>query len=168
MYETFIDDINHAALHCFLTVDDPSGRLIRWRWRLAEFDFQVKHKKEDANQRAEDLSRLLTNVETIYHDYYDDFTEFLQTYTLENNSEQTEFLDIAYNSLDMVYATQEVPNINDHVNNPIEPDELVSAQLHDQFCSEIRRIFNGLRCLPSRLTRTAYLFELQRQDRKYL
>lgn len=143
MYKKLIIRIEHADLHSFLTTDDQSRRIMRWRSRLAEFDFQVKHKKEDANQRAEDLSRLLTNVETIYHDYYDDFTEFLQTYTLENNSEQTEFLDIAYNSLDMVYATQEVPNINDHVNNPIEPDELVSAQLHDHFISEIPRCLNG-------------------------
>ena len=47
-----------------MEVTDPSGRLMRWRLRLSEFDFQVEYKKGKANTQADALSRLRTNGET--------------------------------------------------------------------------------------------------------
>lgn len=67
----------------------------------------------------------------------------------------------------MMYATHEGPNTNDHIYTLIEPDKLVSTQLDDDFCSEICRLLNG-GCFPSQLTRTTYVFESQRWDRKSL
>ena len=48
-----------------MNVKDPSGRLIRWRLRLSEFDFEIKYKKGNANSQADALSRLLTEGETV-------------------------------------------------------------------------------------------------------
>ena len=48
-----------------MNISDPSGRLIRWRLRLSEFDFEIKYKKGKANSQADALSRLLTEGETI-------------------------------------------------------------------------------------------------------
>lgn len=42
-----------------------------------------------------------------------------------------------------MYATEEIPHPNDPVLAPTEPDELVSAQLHDHLCLEICRLLNG-------------------------
>lgn len=131
MYETFIFHNDHSALHWLLTLDKPSGRLMRWLLCIAEFDFQLKYKRRSANQQADSLSRLATNAETIYYDDDDAIPALLLPNTIENNSEQKEFLNIAYNPLDKVYATHEVPNTTNHVFTLIEPKEHVSAQLHD-------------------------------------
>ena len=48
-----------------MNVTDPNGRLIRWRPRLSEFDFEIKYKKGKANSQADALSRLLTDGETV-------------------------------------------------------------------------------------------------------
>ena len=62
MYERFVVHTDNAALHWLLTIDDPSGRLMRWRLRLAEFDFEVRYKKGKANTQADALSRLDTDA----------------------------------------------------------------------------------------------------------
>ena len=56
MYQRFVVHTDHASLHWLLTIDDPSGRLMRWRLRLAEFDFEVKYKKGKENAQADALS----------------------------------------------------------------------------------------------------------------
>ena len=48
-----------------MNVTDPGGRLIRWRLRLSEFDFQIKYKKGNANSQTDAFSRLLTEGETV-------------------------------------------------------------------------------------------------------
>lgn len=94
-YETFIVHTERAALHWLLTIDDSSGRLMRWWLRLAKFNFQVKYKKGSSNQQADDLFRLHTNAETFYHDNNDAIPTSILTDTLYNNSEQRYFVNIA-------------------------------------------------------------------------
>lgn len=43
MYEIFVVRIDHAVMHCLLAMTEPSGRLIRWRLRLAQFEFEEKY-----------------------------------------------------------------------------------------------------------------------------
>ena len=76
MYEKFTVFTDHATLHWLLIIDDPSGRLIRWRLRLAEYDFQVKYKKGKINTQADAVPRLNTAAETIVHDDSDDIPVF--------------------------------------------------------------------------------------------
>lgn len=59
---------HHASLHWLLIISDPSGRLIRWRLRLAEFEFEVKYKKVRKNQQADALSSVIKNSETVRED----------------------------------------------------------------------------------------------------
>ncbi|CDF35613.1 unnamed protein product [Chondrus crispus] len=63
--EHFIVHTDHASLRSLMNVTDPSGRLIRWRLRLSEFDFEIKYKKGKANSQADALSRLQTAGETV-------------------------------------------------------------------------------------------------------
>lgn len=49
---------NHASLRWLPNVTDPSGRLIRWRLRLSELDFEVIYKKGRENTQADVLSHL--------------------------------------------------------------------------------------------------------------
>lgn len=86
LYEKYIFNTDHAALHWMLKLSDPGGRLMRGRFRLAEIDFKVKHKNLQKNQPAEALSRLLKNCETLREDE-DDEVFILQLIILDNHYE---------------------------------------------------------------------------------
>lgn len=62
---------------------------------------------------------------------------FLLYHTSGEDNDSTKLLFIAFHIFDVVYANHEVPNSNDHIFILIEPEELVSAQLQDRFCSYI-------------------------------
>ena len=49
IYEKFTVYTDHAALGWLLTINDPSGRLMRWRLRLAEYDFNIQYKTGKTN-----------------------------------------------------------------------------------------------------------------------
>ena len=53
-------DLNtdHSWLRCLMNIIDPSSRLLRWRLRLSEFDFDINYKKGSMNLHADAMSRL--------------------------------------------------------------------------------------------------------------
>lgn len=53
------------SLRLFMSISDPSGRLMRWRICLAEYEFQVIYKKDVQNTQADDLSRLPCSAEAL-------------------------------------------------------------------------------------------------------
>lgn len=67
---------DHAALHWLLTISDPSGRLVRWRLRLAEYDFQIKYKTGASSAQTDALSWLATAAENILDDRLDAISAF--------------------------------------------------------------------------------------------
>ena len=124
-----------------LTIDDPSGRLIRWRLRLAEFDFEVKYKKGKANTQADASSILHTSAETKPHDDNDDIPVFMNE--LDKNESidpiDTDFIDLQYAKVDSELAC----NLEETEQfDPIKPEEILQEQLHDKFCASVRRTLN--------------------------
>ena len=79
VYEKFTVHTDHAALQWLFSIQDPSGRLMRWRLRLCEYDFEIAYKKGPQNQQADALSRLQTLAETVRHD-----DDEIQTFLLES------------------------------------------------------------------------------------
>lgn len=47
-----------------MKVNDLSGRLIRWRLRLSEYDFEIKYKKGQNNAVADMASRIERDAPT--------------------------------------------------------------------------------------------------------
>ena len=76
LYEKFVAHTDHATLRWLLTIQEPSGRLLRWRFRLAEYNFHVMYKKGPQNVHADALSRLRTATETVADDW-DEIPSFL-------------------------------------------------------------------------------------------
>jgi hypothetical protein len=52
---------DHRPLTWIFSVKDPSSRLLRWRLRLEEFDYEVIYKKGSENRNADALSRIHSN-----------------------------------------------------------------------------------------------------------
>ena len=144
MYEKFTVYTDHAALQWLLTIDDPSGRLIRWRLRLAEYDFEVKYKKGKVNTQADALSRLHSSAETIPHDDNDDIPTFMTD--LANTPSKNDVDPINVDFIDVQYAQGDADltcNMEETQQfDPIKTEEILQEQLHDKFCASIRRMLN--------------------------
>ncbi|XP_024876800.1 NKAP family protein UM04995-like, partial [Temnothorax curvispinosus] len=59
--------MDHKPLEWLNSVSDPTSRLMRWRLKLAEYDYQIKYKPGKINKNADALSR--NPIEEIKHVY---------------------------------------------------------------------------------------------------
>ena len=140
-----------------LNIQDPSGKLLRWRLRLAEYDFEIKYKLGKLNTQADALSRLLTDSEAAHEDmeeipcFLADACERTDTTVCPLNEVDTEVdandrdvddSDRCDVVADEVFATLPAPTPEDPIFAPITHEELVTCQLSDPFCQEIRQKMN--------------------------
>lgn len=54
----FVIITDHKPLQYLFNVKEPSSRLLRWRLKLEEFDYEIKYKKGKQNLNADALSRV--------------------------------------------------------------------------------------------------------------
>ncbi len=158
LYEKFILHTDQESLSWLLNIQDPSGRLLRWRLRLAEYDFEIKYKLGNLNTQADAMSRLRTSSEAAHEDM-EDVPCFLATRAeeeattplcllneVEPSTDSQELDDVAADLCDIradeVFATLPPPVPGDPAFTPITHEELVTAQLSDPFCQEIRQKLN--------------------------
>ena len=131
--ENFIVHTDHASLRWLMNVTDPSGRLIRWRLRLSEFDFEIMYKKGKANGQADAFSRLLTEGETV--DAIDDEISWF----MAEPADATEGEEDDSGGIDDILALEgrTAADRLDHF-QAVAPEELVRKQAVDPFCSRIK------------------------------
>ena len=147
---------DQASLRWLMTIAEPSGRLMRWRLRLSEFDFVVLYKKGKINTQADALSRLPTSGDTT-----SEIDDEIPCFKLEEEEEEDpvavaapfcsydgryhidddehDFMDESP-EWDEIVASQR--NTDEPV-NVITPEELLRAQANDSFCLSIRSSLNG-------------------------
>ena len=152
LYEKFVLHTDQESLSWLMNIEDPSGRLLRWRLRLAEFDFEVKYKLGKLNTQADAMSRLLTDSEAAHEDM-EDIPCFLAAEPREADNDKSCLLndvadadtaievdphdcDRSDIAADQVFATLPPPQENDPAFTPITHEELVTAQLSKPFCQE--------------------------------
>eukprot|EP00171_Calliarthron_tuberculosum_P006680 IDg6680t1 len=131
--EEHLEHVELVLTAWLLEIADPSGRLMRWCMRLAEFEFEILHKKESLNTQADAISRLSTKGHTTEHEEAEIpclslCDTYLETRKEEEVTEEPAFEDEAANSLDII-----VPNLPDldEVPSRIAIEKLVEAQSYD-------------------------------------
>ena len=154
--ERFVVHTDQASLRWLLGITEPSGRLVRWRLRLSEFDFEVRYKKGKLNNQADALSRLRTLGETEV-----DIDENVPCFIIEHTAVQNynSNVDSTLNSngnmdYKLIYETPDEADQLLIATNPIEEtelipvttEELLRSQLSDEYCAKIRSRLNGGRC----------------------
>ena len=101
MCEKFTVLADNSSLRWLMEISDPSGRLMRWRLRLTENDFDVRYKKGTGNLCADFASRMHTES-PIEDD--DDHDEIPCYYTTEADSTGDEPSDVI--ELEFVFLTR--------------------------------------------------------------
>ena len=150
--ETFIVHSDQASLRWLMEITEPSGRLMRWRLRLSEFDFLVKYKKGLLNTQADALSRMPTTGGTTV-----EIDDDIPCYTVEQGGtspvptddsvDEQEFLETEYAEGDAILVLHG-PNPDDELLNPVTREEIVREQAEDPYCKDIRSTINQGHILP--------------------
>ena len=139
----FLIRTDHDALKWMMNLTGASGRLLRWRLRLLEFDFIVTHRPGVQHKVADAMSRLSTDG----HDTTELDDEIPTINVAEGLPDETEELglwevehiayeDLGEPGLPQVMALKDVPDVR-----PITREELVAAQKDDLYCSQVRSKF---------------------------
>jgi len=153
---------DHAPLRWLMSVEDPSGRLIRWRIRLSEYDFDVEYKKGKLNTQADALSRFLTlgttpNEEDLENipieliesvgswedDYEEELDAFYEISRSRRRIERTLVLDSEADSSEeerVLNPVEHNPNATDFQYDVerITYEQLLQAQRKDPFCRTLK------------------------------
>lgn len=63
----FTIETDHKPLTWLFSIKEPNSKLVRWRLRLSEYDYEIRYKKGTKNSNADALSRIETepNINTL-------------------------------------------------------------------------------------------------------
>lgn len=70
----FIIQTDHQALVWLKNCKDPSSRLMRWRLKLEEYEYDIHYVKGKENSAADSLSRKIYNITNNYLEQYETWT----------------------------------------------------------------------------------------------
>ena len=132
--EKFTVHSDQASLRWLLTIAEPSGRLMRWRLRLSEFDFQILYKTGKLNTQADALSSLATLVETT-----SDLDEDIPCILIDGEYDEgyeVDFIEEEF-AYDDALLTTETDMPDPDLLAAITLEELVLAQASYAFCKAI-------------------------------
>eukprot|EP00171_Calliarthron_tuberculosum_P022928 IDg22928t1 len=137
---------DHNSLRWLLEINDPaSGRLMRWRLRLAEFDFDVIYKKGCLHTQPDALSRLPSASHTTEHEDLDIPCLLVNDRPRTSASRQhpTDITDTEDAFDDEIDVTTDEPpaylSATPIEHTPISLQEIRAGQETDPFCQSIRQ-----------------------------
>jgi len=146
----FVVRSDHNALRWLMNVTDLSGRLVRWRLRLSEFDYTIAYRPGRVHQVPDALSRIRT--EGLDTEPLDDAIPCLlfgqgrtvDVEILEEDLDEPDFFDpyrartpegVPFSKGESVLLTDSnQPNIQ---HQAIELDEWLVEQKRDEFCLNV-------------------------------
>lgn len=77
---------NHSPLYWLFSAKNPNSKLVRWRLKLKEFDYEIRYKKGKININANALSRteINTKAELVLEKYMEKLNDRLSQEELDN------------------------------------------------------------------------------------
>lgn len=115
---------------CPVTVEEQSGQITRWRFRLAELDLGVKYKKGKINAHAYAVSGLQMTGKIVLHDYNDDIpvpelNMVLPALGPYRSPCEVDYIDTEYAAMDELYTAVDDPVPTILNTEPISVEELL-------------------------------------------
>lgn len=130
-----------------MNITEPSSRLTCWRLRLDEYDLHIRYKKITDDGHDDTLYRLLTIAitESIYCD--DIITSVMEAELGQQTDDEYSypaeyFSEEYYDQLNRLIDTEPKKPRDRHLTQ-INLDELISAKLHDLFCSDTHQMIHA-------------------------
>ena len=136
---------DHEALKWLVNVKDPSSRLLKWRLRLEEYDYEVEYKKGCVNKAADALSRVFNVNDTNESDenlrLALELEDALPEIPIEYNARANETRDGVTNNFDL-QTPPPLPEVINEINaRNITQDSIVSeveieetSIWHEKYC----------------------------------
>ena len=82
----FLIVTDHKPLMWLMSLKEPNSKLVRWRLKLAEFEFEIVYKKGKANTNADALSRIkLINPDGTYHEIFNNDEDLQTVHSAQEN-----------------------------------------------------------------------------------
>lgn len=85
----FTFNTDHSALRWLMSITEPSGRLMRWRLRLTQFDYEFSYKKGNLKAQGVALSHLGTRGEALPVEEED---EMIPGFLLHDNDQDLDLM----------------------------------------------------------------------------
>lgn len=139
---------DHKPLTWLFSLKEPNSKLVRWRLKLEEFDYEIIHKNGRLNTNADALSRIEINTNEINLDVLE--TESLKSISMQNNIDISE-------KVSTVHSGEE--NMNDHISISERPINEFSSQIIITQNTKKTEISTKLKILFKRKKR--YIIELK-------
>lgn len=131
----FIIRSDHKPLTYLFSINDPGSRLMRWRLKLEEYEYEIQYKSGKSNTNADTLSRLRTNPNPVEIrpvkanvDSYSDFQRKFQS-TIIPNSNVTEFDESLFSQTD---------NLASCISSDVEMSKGIALEFRNRFKHEER------------------------------
>lgn len=118
---------DHKPLEWLFSLKEPNSKLVRWRLKLEEYDYEIVYKKGVLNKNADALSRIELNANettsqpnSIFtlNKYVENFNQSLQQNQNETPSENQSVI-VETGDLDNPENAEEDETVHSNVENPI-------------------------------------------------
>lgn len=119
---------DHRPLQWVMSLKEPNSKLLRWRLKLSEFQFEILYKKGSSNSNADALSR----VELHNKELFEYMQKFNESFSKSNDNDKDN------DNFSMLANVSETPNVNEipepeagpSVSRPLEGEDATASPSH--------------------------------------
>lgn len=144
---------DHKPLKWLMNLKEPNSRLVRWRLKLEEFDYEIEYKRGVANSNADALSRVEINSKEIF-EYMENFNKALSEDPRDNDENESLIVNLDDNNDDRegtddltVHTSREEPilgmTITEKCVNSYDHQIIIDFVLHSAAKPKIEQIFKS-------------------------
>ena len=128
----FVIYTDHKPLQYLMSLKEPNSRLVRWKLKLEEFEYEIRYKKGKNNQAADALSRNPTDLCAV------------ETDSVYNNTGDSDEI-----IKDFLINPEELPNLDDlRIDEFLDKNEINPNQTENRNQQEKINIISDIQIVP--------------------